>query len=730
MFRTSMNITRDINHNFRSLEQKRIFEETLSSKNKIKKKIQLEPVNVSRIGYEETEKFIGLITGKKSTIQQDKSTQNETSFDFQKSQNYNPFNKTRTSLVQPSNRILYQSTDRNSQDYNFPETQLYNSKIGFGQNQNNQNHQQFQDYPVISSSKNILNQQDQVLRLMNPKILRVDELKNNRYKLNQILIDRQNQQQQLISLNNSRNQTQLSQSVDIGSSKQNLSKIQQPPQFKTKTSEKFFIPLQNQCEVKKLCSCGKQHKNIESMEKLNHQQDNKVNKQNDSSQSPLKTIQAKEVDTVNFHKNKGSLSPIPKTLNTIDTTTNSTQMKTFTNTRNSVGFATNSQLQYKSSSVSLRSLVTKNNNLSGNTSLANMSITKFENIPKPPRFTLSDLPKYSRTLKSKQYDALKLTSVLGGKYYKPQAEPLSPPKSPSRIIEWSKTPVYKQFVLKLNEMDSLEDSQIGFRKYKAQNKYRTQHEFDLDLKNKKLMRDLLSKTLGNIYSESEVQYFITLLKKKTLTQEQVFEISNKVTDTLEVLMCKLGLKEQFQNLISTYDQELKASQNNDINPHIILKELFRCKQMYQSLTQIETIFKLVRVRDNLEKQIEEIEVFRNNLPDQDSQQKVIKNPIALNYDLPLIKGYKELPKEQRDQLEECIALYCFQSSRLFIQITQFLVESQLFKRVKFQFKGDNLQLKIRDQLQALKKKYEWEFGDEKIPVMDENGKLIFSNEQN
>jgi len=35
-----------------------------------------------------------------------------------------------------------------------------------------------------------------------------------------------------------------------------------------------------------------------------------------------------------------------------------------------------------------------------------------------------------------------------------------------RNIEWSKTPAYKQFMLKLTEMESLEDSDIGFRKHK------------------------------------------------------------------------------------------------------------------------------------------------------------------------------------------------------------------------------------------------------------------------
>ena len=59
------------------------------------------------------------------------------------------------------------------------------------------------------------------------------------------------------------------------------------------------------------------------------------------------------------------------------------------------------------------------------------------------------------------------------------------------------------------------------------------------------MLSLLEKTLKNIYSEQEVQYLITLNKNKTVAELQMAEMIDKVTDTLEVLMCKLGLKEQF-----------------------------------------------------------------------------------------------------------------------------------------------------------------------------------------
>ncbi len=61
-------------------------------------------------------------------------------------------------------------------------------------------------------------------------------------------------------------------------------------------------------------------------------------------------------------------------------------------------------------------------------------------VKKPPPFTLQDLPKYSRTLKIKN---TQFNQVLKKKQKEESKEPISPPKSPMRNIEWTKTPVYK-----------------------------------------------------------------------------------------------------------------------------------------------------------------------------------------------------------------------------------------------------------------------------------------------
>ena len=87
------------------------------------------------------------------------------------------------------------------------------------------------------------------------------------------------------------------------------------------------------------------------------------------------------------------------------------------------------------------------------------------------------------------------------------------------------------------------------------------------------MKKLLEKTLANIYSESEVLYVITLLKKKqNLEQSHLKEIFEKGSDTLEVLMCKLGLKDQFVSVMEQYEQDLKTNQRDTL-----LKQMFRCK---------------------------------------------------------------------------------------------------------------------------------------------------------
>ncbi len=62
----------------------------------------------------------------------------------------------------------------------------------------------------------------------------------------------------------------------------------------------------------------------------------------------------------------------------------------------------------------------------------------------------------------------------------------------------------------------------------------------------------------------------------------------KAIDTLEVLMWKLGLKEQFSIILQQYEEERK----DEIRTTLI-KKLCRSKIMYISLSKITVIFKLI-----------------------------------------------------------------------------------------------------------------------------------------
>ena len=106
-------------------------------------------------------------------------------------------------------------------------------------------------------------------------------------------------------------------------------------------------------------------------------------------------------------------------------------------------------------------------------------------------------------------------------------------------IDWSTTPVYKQYVLKTSEVESLKDSGIGCRK-----------NYKLDIGDPKVRQKLLEQALANIYGETEIEYVIKILKEQiTDSQEsserkdELVSIYAKALDTLEVLMTKMGLKD-------------------------------------------------------------------------------------------------------------------------------------------------------------------------------------------
>lgn len=208
--------------------------------------------------------------------------------------------------------------------------------------------------------------------------------------------------------------------------------------------------------------------------------------------------------------------------------------------------------------------------------------------------------------------------------------------------------------------------------------------------------------MQNIYGECEIEYTIKIVKSKgtkddpalqsSERQDELLEIYEKSLDTLEVLMSKLGLKDQFQRVMDNYDEDMASNLQTTL-----LKVLTRCKIMYVSLHKIQTIFKLINKRLEM---LNKISYFESQLGS-----------------TPELEG----------QLEEQIAQFCFHSSRLFIQITSFMIESLLFKRHHFIYEGEDYQEKIRQSVAELREKYSQRFSAV-IPEMNSRGKLIFGKE--
>ena len=165
----------------------------------------------------------------------------------------------------------------------------------------------------------------------------------------------------------------------------------------------------------------------------------------------------------------------------------------------------------------------------------------------------------------------------------------------------------------------------------------------LDLSDPEVKRKLLEQVLSSIYGEQEIEYLLKVVKstynlseetEQGKSREELLPILEKGLDTLEVLMRKLGFQDHFGHILASYNLQVKHS----LQPTLI-KVLTRCKIMYLSLYSIQTIFKLITRRDLL-------------------QQRLCAD-------------------------EEVLAQYCYQSCRLFIQITSFMVESRLFKSLRF-----------------------------------------------
>ena len=73
---------------------------------------------------------------------------------------------------------------------------------------------------------------------------------------------------------------------------------------------------------------------------------------------------------------------------------------------------------------------------------------------------------------------------------------------------------------------------------------------------------------------------ITIFRKTKLASQDP-DVFEKTLDTLDVLMCKVGLKDSYDSLVSQYEKDKLEDFKETL-----LRALFRCKLMYQCLSKL------------------------------------------------------------------------------------------------------------------------------------------------
>ena len=85
---------------------------------------------------------------------------------------------------------------------------------------------------------------------------------------------------------------------------------------------------------------------------------------------------------------------------------------------------------------------------------------------------------------------------------------------------------------------------------------------------------------------------------------------------------------------------------------------------------------------------------------------------------------EENTAEEVQQSERLLAAFCLQSSRVYVQILQFLDESNYFKGSKFIYERKDMLKTIRGDIKNLREENIERFKNT-IPIMDRYGKLEF-----
>mmetsp|Transcript_11180 Transcript_11180/g.11251 ORF Transcript_11180/g.11251 Transcript_11180/m.11251 type:complete len:176 (-) Transcript_11180:264-791(-) len=165
----------------------------------------------------------------------------------------------------------------------------------------------------------------------------------------------------------------------------------------------------------------------------------------------------------------------------------------------------------------------------------------------------------------------------------------SPSNSPRVAkIEWKQTPLFKQFSLKLSEVESLVDKahMLGLQDGKGQDIK------DWSKLSKAMIKKLVESKVKMMLTYGEINYHISMIKNKDLESLDLQDLYERSLQTLNIIMIKLGMEGTFSKVKEQYDNLKKVNLKESL-----IKMLIRCKNMLENAKQMQTIFKNIQRRE-------------------------------------------------------------------------------------------------------------------------------------
>ena len=229
--------------------------------------------------------------------------------------------------------------------------------------------------------------------------------------------------------------------------------------------------------------------------------------------------------------------------------------------------------------------------------------------------------------------------------------------------------------------------------------------FDADKHGDGMLTEAMNRVRTKMLEEQEIEYTLGVLKKSgnNVQKEDKKIYFQKAKITLEILMTKMGLHALYKSIIDQYENMFK-SQDTEAFDETLIKLLYRCLMIKRSIQKTQKIFKLIEKRDSILKDFIDMVA-------KDEQQ-----------------NGSELGSRQLVKQEKALTQVCQQSSRLYVQVVQFLDESNYFKGGKFIYKSQDLQKMLREDILKLRMEYQAKFINT-IPIMDRHGTLQFNQDR-